>query len=216
VTGTLINAAAIVTGTLIGLTFGKYLSDRTQETLNTILGIFTIALGLNFFIQSKDFFPVLVCCMLGGFAGEAIGLESRLEKLFARAGGAFTTSSLVFCIGSMAILGSLEEGVSGTYEILNMKSMIDFFTAIVLTLSLGMFVMFSSLSVLVYQGSLSLLSKQLSFLQDGSALPLINGVGGICLFMIGLNFFGYKKARTANLIPAVLFAFGWGWIKTLI
>jgi uncharacterized protein len=228
-TGTFINVAAILIGGALGLLFGSRIPEKLKTTVIAGMGLFTLVMGVQMFFKSENQLIVLGALILGTLVGEWLGLEDRLqslglilEKRFSRdaetGSGSnfirgFMVSSLLFCIGPMAILGSLQDGLTGDYKLLAVKSILDGFSSIAFASTLGMGVLFSSILVLFYQGGISLLAAQLStFITD----PMMNemiATGGVILTGLSIsNLLEIKKIRVGNFLPALIFAPLIAWI----
>jgi uncharacterized membrane protein YqgA involved in biofilm formation len=231
-TGTFINMAAILIGGALGLLFGSRIPEKLKTTVIAGMGLFTLVMGVQMFFKSENQLIVLGALIFGTLVGEWLGLEDRLqslglilEKRFSRdaetGGGSnfirgFMVSSLLFCIGPMAILGSLQDGLTGDYKLLAVKSILDGFSSIAFASTLGMGVLFSSVLVLFYQGGISLLAAQLSiFITD----PMMNemiATGGVILTGLSIsNLLEIKKIRVGNFLPALIFAPLIAWIINL-
>ncbi len=231
-TGTFINVAAILIGGTIGLFFGSRLPERFKNTVIAGMGLFTAALGLEMFLESKNSLIVLGALIIGALLGEWIGIEDglqsfgqMLEKRFSSdsetgSGSKFVrgfmVSSLLFCIGPMAILGSIQDGLNGNYEMLAVKSTLDGFAAIAFASTLGVGVMFSSLIILVYQGGISLLAGQLDAIVTDPMMAELIATGGVILMGVAVsNLLELKKIRVGNFLPALAVAPLIVWILSL-
>lgn len=223
--GTLINVAAILIGGLIGLTAGHKIPSKFRQTIVSGLGLFTLAYGVYLFSKTQNMLIPLGALILGIILGEWLKLEERLENLGAilqtkfnrveSSGSAdaqrfingFVTASLLFCIGPMAILGSIQDGLSGNYQMLAIKSLLDGLASVAFASSLGVGVLFSALPVLVYQGAISLLARALGQGFDPSVVAEMTAVGGVILAGIAIsNLLEIKKIRTGSFLPALVFA----------
>ncbi|MCZ2120709.1 MAG: DUF554 domain-containing protein [Anaerolineales bacterium] len=222
-TGTFINIAAVLIGGTLGLFFGSRIPERLQNTVVAGMGLFTLAMGLQMFLESENQLIVLGALLLGALFGEWLGLEDRLqafgkilEKKFSKdpetGEGSkfirgFMVSSLLFCIGPMTILGSIQDGLTGDYKLLAIKSTLDGFASIAFASTLGIGTLFSALVILVYQGGLSLLATQLSQVITDAMINELTATGGVLLLGLGLsNMLEIKKIRVGNLLPALFFA----------
>ena len=225
-TGTLINTAAVIAGGCIGLGVKKGLPEKIDHAVTQMLGLATCVIGMNGLlstmltadpatgaISSGGELLLLVSLAAGAVLGELLDIDGRLERLGGRvekrlgASGfsrGFISASLLFCVGAMTIVGSLQDGLTGDYRVLLIKSSLDFIAAIVLGASLGMGVPFAALTVLFYQGALTLLAGALQNVLVGDLLNEICMVGYAVVICIGINFFGVVKIKTANLLPALL------------
>jgi len=222
-TGTLINVFAVLIGGTLGTLIGGRLPARLHETVLWTLGLFTIALGVKLTLQSQNALITLGSALVGGVLGEWWNLDSLLKRLgvwlearFARSGSSegaarfikgFVSASLIFCVGPLAILGSIQDGLTGNYQILAVKSLLDGFGALAFSASLGVGVLFSTLIILVYQGGLSLLAAQA---QSVLTTPMINemtAVGGLLIMAIGFGpLLELRPIRVANFLPALIIA----------
>ncbi len=231
-TGTFINVAAILIGGTIGLFFGSRIPERFKNTVIAGMGLFTAAMGLEMFLESKNSLIVLGALIIGALLGEWIGIEDglqsfgqMLEKRFSsdsETGSSskfvrgFMVSSLLFCIGPMAILGSIQDGLNGNYEMLAVKSTLDGFAAIAFASTLGVGVMFSSLIILVYQGGISLLAGQLDAIVTDPMMAELIATGGVILMGVAVsNLLELKKIRVGNFLPALAIAPLIVWILSL-
>lgn len=230
--GTIINVAAILIGGTLGLLFGSRIPEKLKTTVIAGMGLFTMAMGLQMFFKSENQLIVLGALILGALTGELLGLEDRLERLgqtlekrfskdtesgtssnFIRG---FMVTSLLFCIGPMAILGSIQDGLTGDYNLLAVKSTLDGFGAVAFASTLGIGVMFSSIMVLVYQGGISLLASQLSTIVTDPMMNEMTATGGVILCGLAIsNLLEIKKIRVGNFLPALLFAPLIVWIISL-
>jgi len=234
--GTLINAVAIIIATLIGTTLKKGLPEKIQKSVMMALGLGLITLSLGWFL--KDFFTIInddlatsselliiLSFVIGAMIGEWIDIDFRLNrwaenieikyKLPPLAKG-FISATLIFCVGAMAIVGSIEDGISGDYSILVIKSLLDFITAMILASVLGIGVIFSSISVLLYQGAIFLLAREAQGFLQPEVVRSLSMVGNILLIAIGFNFMEIKKIKVANLLPALVIPIIYFMILSLI
>jgi uncharacterized membrane protein YqgA involved in biofilm formation len=222
-TGTLINVIAILLGGLLGLLFGARIPEKLKATVIAGMGLFTGAMGLQMFLQSGNQLIVLGALIVGALLGEWWGIEDGLEALgrvlerrFSReaadASGSrflrgFMVASLLYCIGPMAILGSIQDGLSGDYNLLAVKSTLDGFASIAFASTLGVGVLFSSLIVLVYQGGISLLAAQVSTLVTQAMMDELTATGGVLLIGLAIsNLLEIRRIRVGNFLPALAVA----------
>ncbi|MCD4827257.1 MAG: DUF554 domain-containing protein [Acholeplasmataceae bacterium] len=222
--GTLINVAAIIVATFLGIIFKKGLSEKIQKAIMFTLGLGLTCLALGWFI--KDFIVIengvlstqndlliIISLVIGVIIGESIDIDKRLNdfvykiekkyKLPPLAKG-FIAATLIFCVGAMAITGAIQDGLGLGMTTLIIKSVLDFITAMVLASFLGIGVIFSAFSVLIYQGSITLLARYLSDYATPELIGSISMIGSILLVAIGINFMEIKKIKVANLLPALL------------
>jgi uncharacterized protein len=215
--GTFINALAIILGSLLGLFLSGRFPDRYRSIVYHSIGLCVLVIGLHMALSFDNVLILVFAMLCGGLLGEAVGLDQRLvragEMLKRRLGSkdarftdGFVTASLLFCIGSMAILGSIDEGIRGDRTILLTKSILDGFICIPLASTYGVGVLFSFVSILLYQGGITLLAGQAQgFFTD----PLINqltSTGGLLIMGIGINLLELKTVNVTNMLPSLLFA----------
>ena len=219
--GTFINIATVLIGGILGLIFGSRLPDRIRQTVVAGLGLFTIGYGLYNFIKTDNPLIVLGSILIGGLLGEWWKIEDglqhlgrSLEKRFAgqsqdsnRFIRGFLVASILFCVGPMTILGSIQDGLTGDYSILATKAVLDGFAALAFASTLGIGVMFSVVVILVYQGGISLLAAQLNQVISTPMMNEMNAVGGIILIGIAISsLLEIKSIRVGNFIPALIIA----------
>ncbi|MBQ9211667.1 MAG: DUF554 domain-containing protein [Clostridia bacterium] len=230
--GTIINIAAIIVGGLAGLLFGKRLPERVQETLNAACGVATMFLGIAgamgkmLTIPGEDLasggsLMVVLSLALGGFLGALLDLDGRMVRLGAwlkrKTGnendsgfiGGFVTASLTVCIGAMAVVGAIQDGLYGDHSTLVTKAILDFVIILVMSASLGKGCLFSFIPVGVFQGTFTLLSRLLAPIMTAAASANLSLVGSILIFCVGLNLIFGPKIKTANLLPSLIFAVAW-------
>ncbi len=214
--GTIINASAIIFCALVGFLFKKALPDRLCQTITQGMGLGVLIIGISMALDSEMIIVVLVSLLLGGIVGELIDIEKQLSRagdLLAKKFGntqsnishAFVSASLLFCTGSMAIMGALENGLTGNYSLLLTKSLLDGTFSLILTSTLGIGVIFSAIPVFLYQGSIALLAGSVKTLLSPEMIVEMNAVGGILIAAIGINMLKIKTLKVGNLLPAVIF-----------
>lgn len=222
-TGTLVNAAGIVIGGLIGTLLKKGIKDSYAASINKALGLAVLVIGINGIISnmitvengklsSSGELLLVVFLVIGTFAGELLKLDERfsrfckgIESKFNTEGfsAGFVNGTALFCIGAMAIVGSINDGLRGDSSVLFVKSALDFVSAIIFGSTLGWGVIFSAIPVLLYQGGISLLAGALSGVLQGELLVQICSVGYAIIMAIGFNFLLKEKFRTLNMLPAL-------------
>lgn len=221
-TGTLLNIATVIVGSIIGLIFGARIPAKLKETVIAGMGLFTVAMGLQMFLKTENPLIVLGALLIGTLLGEWWRIEDGLHRLgeileqrFSREEDdgsnkfvrGFLTASLLFCVGPMTILGSIQDGLTGDYNLLAVKSVLDGFASIAFASTLGIGVAFSSLIILVYQGGISLLAGQLNAIVNASMMNELTAAGGVLLMGVGIsNLLEIKKIRVGNMLPALLVA----------
>ncbi len=224
VTGTFINVATILLGTLLGTLVGDRLPERLRRRVLDGLGLVTLVIGVDLALawQDTNALYVLGGVLLGAIVGEALGIEAWLEGLgdrlqsfvgrFHGSAGqvseAFFTASLLFCVGPLTVVGSIQDGLTGDYEALATKALLDGFASIALAASLGPGVAFAAVSVLVVQGGISLTAGLFdSILAEGSeALAALTSAGGVLIIGISLKLLDVKDVKVGNFLPALVFA----------
>lgn len=215
-----INVAAVVLGSLVGLLFGRKINDKLKTLVMTSAGLVTLLIGLQMAWKGQRVLYILLALLVGGLIGHWLNVEGRilqfgesLKRLLPKnksdSGGfaeGFLAASVLFCVGAMSILGSFQAGAEGKMDIILLKSVMDGFMAIVLTGALGVGVGFSAVTILVYQGALTLAAVWVKPWVDAHPLVLseVSGVGGLMVAMIALNLLELKKVPTGNFLPALL------------
>ena len=229
VTGTLINVASVAIGSTLGALLGNRLPEQMRQTVLHGLGLITLTIGVSMAIGTRNILIPLFSILVGGILGEALRIEDALERLGkwsearlgkllgagTAAGGrtaqGFITASLVFCVGPMAILGAIQDGLMGDYNLLAIKSLMDGFAAMALAASLGFGVMLSAGTVLGYQGGLSVLAMFFGAALGGVTRETpwvveMTATGGVVILCIAFLLLDIKRIRAANLLPAVFVA----------
>lgn len=213
--GTLINAAAVVAGGLLGLLLRGGIGRRLRDTIMQGLALCVALIGLDGALGTQNTMAVIVSMVLGALLGEAVDVEKRLEGLGARAqrllakGGdsgfaeGFVTASLMFCVGAMAIVGALDSGLRGDHSTLIAKSALDGVSAVIFASAMGPGVLLSAAAVLVYQGAIALLAQYVAPFLTDAVVTEMSAVGGLLIVGIAINMFGLLKVRVGNLLPAV-------------
>ena len=227
--GTIINVAAIVVGGLLGKLLGRIFPERLQDTLNKACGVCVVFIGIAGALEgmmsvsqdklvSGKTMLIISSIALGALIGEILNIEAGIEKfgswLKRKTGNeserkfveGFVTSSLTVCVGAMAIVGAIEDGIYGDYSILVTKAILDFIIILVMTCSMGKGCMFSAIPVGILQGLVTLLAKLIKPIMTDGALMNLSLVGSILIFCVGVNLVWGKKVRVANLLPAIIFA----------
>ena len=212
--GTFVNCLAIIAGSLVGLLFKNGIPEKYNQTVMQAIGLAVILVGIKTALGCDDLLIIIISLALGSVIGEFIGIESYLNRLgnlletkFSNASSSFSagfvTASLMYCVGSMAIVGSLESGLTGNHDTLFAKSALDGIVGIILTSSLGVGVMFSAIPVLIYQGGITLMAGVLKPLLIPAVVSQMSGTGGLLILAIGLNMIREKKIKVGNMLPAV-------------
>ena len=227
--GTIINTAAILVGGLFGALFGRFLKQSTQDTLTTVCGVSTLFIAIsgalegmltveNGVIVSGGAMLTIGCLAIGGFIGEVLNIEGAFERfgewLKVKSGNAkdrgfvnaFVTASLTVCIGAMAIVGAIQDGIAGDYSILATKAVLDLIIIMVMTCSMGKGAVFSAIPVAAFQGTITLLAGLMRTIMTEAALANLSLIGNILIFCVGVNLVWGKKVKVANLLPAIVVA----------
>jgi uncharacterized protein len=217
--GTIVNGICIIIGTLLGV-FLHRIPENMKGTVMKAIGLAVVVLGLQMGLKSENFLVVIISLALGAAWGEWMNLEDKLnavgtwleKKLGSKKetsiSQGFVTATLIFVIGAMAVIGALDSGIRGDHDVLYTKSIIDGFTSLILTTTLGIGVMFSAIPVVLYQGLIALFATQIhqwvpQELMDTYIVEMTS-TGGIMIFAIGLNLIGITKIRVANLLPGII------------
>ncbi|MBD8033654.1 MULTISPECIES: DUF554 domain-containing protein [Solibacillus] len=218
--GSLLNSLFIVIGTLVGRLF-RNIPESMQQTVMSIIGLVVALLGIQMGLEGDNFILLVISLIVGAVIGEWLNLEGKfnrfgvwIESLFGKRAQkgtiaeGFITASLIFVIGSMGIIGALDSGLRNDHNVLITKGIIDGFMSIILASTLGIGVILSAISVLIYQGSIALFAGVISTYIPTEALNLfikeMTATGGVMIIAIGLNIAGLTKIRIANLLPAIL------------
>lgn len=230
--GTIINTAAIIFGGVAGGLFGKRLTERYQDTLMKACGLCVIFLGIagalekmftvqDGIIVSGGTMMMIASFAIGSLVGEWINIEHHMNRfgewLKVKSGNskdkifvdAFVTASLTVCVGAMAIVGSIQDGILGDYSTLIMKAILDFVIICVMTASMGKGCAFSAIPVALFQGSITLLARAIEPIMTESALNNLSLVGSMLIFCVGVNLVWDKKFKVANMLPAIVVAVIW-------
>jgi uncharacterized membrane protein YqgA involved in biofilm formation len=225
VVGTFINVGTVLAGTVIGTSIGPRLPERVQQRVLAGLGMITLAIGIDLALawgredtsQSTPLY-VLAGVLLGGIVGEAIGIERWLERAgdyaqrrLSRSEGStvsegFVDASLLFCVGSLTVVGSIQDGLTGDYQTLATKAVLDGFAAIALSATLGWGVGLAAVTVLVVQGGITLLAGIFDGILVGEALQVMTSAGGITIIGISLKLLDLKDVKVGNFLPALVIA----------
>lgn len=221
--GTLVNGLLIIVGTLLGKLLNR-IPENMRTTVMYAIGMSVTVLGLQMGLKSDNFLIVIISLVVGAVIGELLKLEEKLNDLGLwlenRVGSngkgkgkgsiaeGFVTATLIFVIGAMAIIGALDSGIRGDHDVLYTKSLIDGFTALILTTTLGIGVIFSAIPVVLYQGLIALFATQIDQIVPQGLMDQfiveMTATGGIMIFAIGLNLMGFVKIRVANLLPGII------------
>lgn len=217
-TGTIINVVTVAVGGGLGLLVGSRLPERSRRTVMDGIGLVTMVLGLDMALKTENALVVLLSMLMGALVGEWARIEDRLaalgDSLKARLGGGggarftegFVAASLLFCVGPMAILGSINDGLRGDYSLLAVKSVLDGFAAMAFASTMGVGVLFSTVTVLVYQGAITLLAGTAESVLTPPLIAELTATGGVMVLGIGVRLLNLRDIRVGNFLPALVFA----------
>ena len=231
-TGTLLNIATVIIGGVIGLIFGARIPDKLKATVISGMGLFVAAMGLQMFLKTENPLIVLGSLLIGTLLGEWWRIEDGLHSLgklleqrFSRAENdesnkfvrGFLTASLLFCVGPLTILGSIQDGLTGDYHLLAVKSVLDGFASLAFASTLGVGVIFSTIIILVYQGGISLLAGQLDAIVTSTMMNELTATGGVILLGLAISsLLEIKKISVGNMLPALAVAPLIVWVLNII
>ena len=229
---TIINCFTVIIGSLIGMTLHRKINSEIKDIIFTSAGVLTLVIGMKMAFESQMILYVIISLFIGGILGSIwkiedhiLNLGSFLENHFTPSGRrrgkktfaptdtsdsdksfahGFLNASVLFCVGAMTIVGAIKAGAQGDYSLILMKSVLDGFMAVMFTAAMGIGVIFSVITILVYQGGLTLLASWIGPLIGEHGLTELSGLGGILVLMIGINLLGLKEIKTANFLPALV------------
>jgi len=216
--GTIVNAATIILGTILGNSLKGRFSENIKQTIMQGLSLTVMLIGLSMAISTENMLIVTLSMVIGGILGELLKIEDRLndfgrrlESRFSSEGGdftrAFVTASLVYCVGAMAVLGSIQSGLEGDHSILFVKSILDGVSAVVFSSSMGIGVAFSAIPVFAYQGAIALAASFVKAFLTNNIITEMSATGGLLIFGIGINMLGINvNIKVGNLLPAIFVA----------
>lgn len=221
--GTAVNAATVAAGGILGSLAGSRLPPRLSPAAFRAIGLFTLVMGVSMALETGSFLVLAISCIAGSIAGEAMGLDALLlalgERIRNRAGlssatfaRGMTTSFLLFCMGSMTVVGSLEEGLGGSSELLLAKAVMDGFAALMLASALGFGVVLSIVPLVLYQGGLTLAASIFGASIPAGPVSEMSAAGGVILVGLGIDILGIRKIEVANMLPALPLALAAGFI----
>lgn len=219
--GTLVNVAAIIAGAIVGLLVKRGLPENWQQTMMSGIALCIFVIGLQMALATENIIITVVSLATGAIIGEALGIEARLNQLGnwvgSKAAGkeegaakriaeGFVSATLLFCIGAMAVVGSIQDGLAGDHTTLFAKATLDGIISVILSANLGIGVMFSSVSVGLYQGAITALAGFLEPYVAGGVLTEITAAGGVMIMAIGTNMLNITKIRISNMLPGIITA----------
>jgi len=216
---TFVNMAFIILGSIVGLLFKRIMTKRYENIIFASAGVLSLAIGIKMVIATEELLILALSIMLGGVLGTFLGIENKIEyfgnmlkKRFSKEGDTsnftlgFMTASILFCVGPMSIVGSFQAGTDGNYDLIYIKSVMDGSVSIIMASAYGVGVAFSSVLILLYQGTLTLFASSIEPYVSDLVISEITGVGGAVLLMIGLNLLGITKIKTGDFIPSLFMA----------
>lgn len=212
--GTVVNALAIVVGGAVGLIFKNIIPEKITEALLKAISLAVIAIGIKLSLAGENLTLLIISIIIGTIIGEYINIEVRLDKAGAyienkmknkanNVALGFVTSSLLCCVGSLSVIGSIQSGLTGNNEILFSKALIDLIASVSLAVSMGVGVIFSSISVFIYQGTITMLAGLVQPLLSDVVIREMTAIGGVIIMGIGLNFLEIKRIKVGNMLPAI-------------
>ena len=217
--GTIVNVLAIFLGCSVGLILKSKFPEKIEKLIMQVLGLASLLIGMQMAIKADNILLVIFSLVIGGVIGEIIDIEAGLERFGERIKRKFKSNnnserfvegfliaSLLYCVGSMTIMGAIKEGLSGNPDILYAKSLLDGVTSIAFTAAMGIGVLFSAIPVFLYQGGITLLARAIKDFLSPEIINEMTAVGGILIWGIGFGLLGIKKIKVGNLLPAILVA----------
>jgi uncharacterized membrane protein YqgA involved in biofilm formation len=224
--GTIVNTLAIIAGSLIGLLFRKGISEAYSQTIMQAVGLAVVLIGIKTALKTDAIMVVVLSLAIGSVLGELICIEDRLNRLGNWIGNrlskdgqgiskGFVSASLLFCVGAMAIVGSLESGLSGNHQTLFAKSILDLLGSIFFASTLGIGVLFSAVSVFIYQGFITVTASFLRQFLVPEVVSQISAVGGLLILAIGIGLLEIKKIKIGNMLPAIFIPLVYQMLKHL-
>jgi len=213
--GSIVNALSVIIGSIIGIYFGSFLSEKIRKAVFQIIGLFTLALGMQMSLKTNQFLILLVSLIIGTIIGESLSIEKAIEslsnklkiklksenKLFSEG---LITAFLLYCVGSMTFVGSIEEGIHQDRTLMYTKSLMDGITSILLASSFGTGVLFSAIPLLIFQSALTLGAIYFESYLHPELITEISAGGGVIIIGIGLNILEITKIKVSNMLPALL------------
>lgn len=215
--GTIVNTIAVIIGASIGMFFKKGIPQKLSDTMMKGLGLCTLFLGISGSLDGQNSLILIISMVVGALIGEGVDLDAKLNRLGnwlenkfkSKDGGkvsiaeGFVSASLLFCVGAMTIVGSLQSGLQGNHEMLFNKSMLDFVAAIIFASTMGVGVMVSAAFVFVYQGAITLLAQWVAPILSDVVIAEMNCVGSVIIIGLALNMLGITKLKVMNYVPAI-------------
>ncbi|MGD9569004.1 MAG: DUF554 domain-containing protein [Sedimentibacter sp.] len=212
--GTIVNSLAVLVGGMIGILFKSVIPEKITEALLKAAGLAVITVGIKLSLVGENLTLLIMSIIIGTAIGEMINIEGRLDNLGAFVESkmknkqsnvtlGFVTCTLIYCVGSMSIMGAIQSGLTGNHEILFSKALLDGILAITMAVSMGVGVVLSSISILLYQGTITLLAQLMQSLLSDVVVTEMTAIGGVLIMAIGLNFLEIKRIKAGNMLPAI-------------
>lgn len=212
--GTIVNSLAVLIGGIIGILFKNVIPEKLSDALLKAAGLAVITVGIKLSLVGENLTLLIMSIIIGTAIGELINIEGKLDKfgLFVESKMknknsnvtlGFVTCTLIYCVGSMAIVGSIQSGLSGNHEILFSKALLDGIMSITMAVSMGVGVIFSSISIFIYQGTITMLAQLMQSLLSDVVVTEMTAIGGVLIMAIGLNFLEIKRIKVGNMLPAI-------------
>ncbi len=225
-TGTIVNTLSIIVGSLVGLLLRGGIPERYSQTIMHAIGLAVVLIGFKTALETDAILVVILSLAIGSIIGEFIRIEDRLERLGNWMGGRFSkdnkgitkgfvSASLLFCVGAMAIVGSMESGLTGNHQTLFAKSILDGIASVLLASTLGIGVLFSAVAVFIYQGLITLTASFLKPFLLPDVVSQMSAVGGLLIVAIGLGLLEIKKIKIGNMLPAIFLPLVYQMLKYL-
>ncbi len=212
--GTIVNTLSIIAGTLIGLLFRGSIPEKYSQTIKHAIGLAVVLIGIRSALMTDAILVVIISLAVGSLLGELLRIEERLDQLGTWIGRrvskegdgiskAFVSTSLLYCVGAMAIIGSMESGLTGNHQTLFAKSILDGIGSVLFASTLGIGVLFSSVSVFIYQGLLTVTASSMKPFLLPEVVSQMSSVGGLLIFAIGIGLLEIKRIKIGNMLPAI-------------
>jgi uncharacterized membrane protein YqgA involved in biofilm formation len=225
--GTIVNTIAIILGGILGLLFRKGISDRFKTTVMQSLGLAVFMIGLAGALRSENILLLIFSMVIGSLIGEGLNVEDKLSRLGqwietksgqgeGQVARGFVAASLIFCVGAMAIVGALESGLTGNHETLYAKSLLDGVSSVIFASTLGIGVLFSAVSVFVYQGAITLAAGALAAVLVDAVILEMAAIGGLLIMGIAINILEFKRIPVGNMLPAIFIPLLYPLVEPLI
>lgn len=224
--GTIVNCLTIIAGSLVGILFKNGIPEKYNQTVMQAIALSIVLIGMKSALGCNDLLIIIISLVSGSLIGEWIGIENHLERLgnrlesrFSKTSSGFSagfvTASLIYCVGSMAIVGSLESGLTGHHDTLFAKATLDGIISIVLSSSLGIGVLFAAVPVCLYQGTITVMAGFVKPLLIPSVVSQMSATGGLLIVALGLNMLREKKLKVGNMLPAIFIPLIYFFLKAL-